>query len=276
MAYYLLIGAGFSRNWGGWLAAEAFEYLLGRREIAENEQLRQSLWAAQARGGFEDALATLQAASLRGDNVATENLRILQAAVLAMFEDMNAGYFANPQFEFSGLAQRSIAHFLAHFDAIFTLNQDLLLEHHYLSNDPALHIPGKWSGAAMPGVSPSMPVGTNGIMSWAQRWFNPVPKSEFVVPRGVQPLFKLHGSSNWREADGSSMLVIGGNKMRAIGLSPILNWYHEEFGRCLSEPDSRLMVIGYGFRDDHINELIVRGVDQNGLKLFHQLFCQLG
>jgi hypothetical protein len=26
---YMLTGAGFSRNWGGWLADEAFEYLLG-------------------------------------------------------------------------------------------------------------------------------------------------------------------------------------------------------------------------------------------------------
>jgi hypothetical protein len=29
MANILVTGAGFSRNWGGWLADEAFEYLLG-------------------------------------------------------------------------------------------------------------------------------------------------------------------------------------------------------------------------------------------------------
>jgi hypothetical protein len=29
----LLTGAGFSRNWGGWLANEAFEYLLGSSHI---------------------------------------------------------------------------------------------------------------------------------------------------------------------------------------------------------------------------------------------------
>jgi hypothetical protein len=28
MQHILLTGAGFSRNWGGWLADEAFEYLL--------------------------------------------------------------------------------------------------------------------------------------------------------------------------------------------------------------------------------------------------------
>jgi hypothetical protein len=33
VSYILLTGAGFSRNWGGWLANEAFEYLLGCSEI---------------------------------------------------------------------------------------------------------------------------------------------------------------------------------------------------------------------------------------------------
>jgi hypothetical protein len=33
MPHYLLTGAGFSRNWGGWLANEAFEHLLGAPEI---------------------------------------------------------------------------------------------------------------------------------------------------------------------------------------------------------------------------------------------------
>ena len=29
MTFILRTGAGFSRNWGGWLASETFEYLLG-------------------------------------------------------------------------------------------------------------------------------------------------------------------------------------------------------------------------------------------------------
>jgi hypothetical protein len=33
MPNYLLTGAGFSRNWDGWLADEAFEYLLGCSEV---------------------------------------------------------------------------------------------------------------------------------------------------------------------------------------------------------------------------------------------------
>ena len=39
MQNYLLLGAGFSRNWGGWVASEAFEYLLGCPEIIGDARL---------------------------------------------------------------------------------------------------------------------------------------------------------------------------------------------------------------------------------------------
>ena len=61
MPHYLLTGAGFSRNWGGWLANEAFEYLLGAPEI--DDHLRNVLWGAKLRGeGFEGALSMVQGA----------------------------------------------------------------------------------------------------------------------------------------------------------------------------------------------------------------------
>jgi len=59
MTYILLTGAGFSHNWGGWLADETFEYLLGCPEI--DAPTRNALWRSKNnRQGFEDALAGLQ------------------------------------------------------------------------------------------------------------------------------------------------------------------------------------------------------------------------
>jgi len=57
MTRILLTGAGFSRNWGGWLTNEAFEQLLGSVHIEDH--LRQRMWSAKSRG-FEDILADLQ------------------------------------------------------------------------------------------------------------------------------------------------------------------------------------------------------------------------
>ena len=63
------------------------------------------------------------------------------------------------------------------------------------------------------------------------------------------------------------MLVLGGAKTREIGATPILNWYASQFESRLCEAGAKLMAIGYGFRDDHINAAIARGVER-GLKLF--------
>ena len=91
MKYVLLLGAGFSRNWGGWLAAEAFEYLLGSPELSpENTQL---LWEHRRKGGFESALAELQGAHFRrGASEPEPRLANMHSAILEMFGAMNSAY----------------------------------------------------------------------------------------------------------------------------------------------------------------------------------------
>ena len=53
MPHILLLGAGFSRNWGGWLADEAFEYLIGCPQV--DDDIRTLLWTHKRSGGFEGA-----------------------------------------------------------------------------------------------------------------------------------------------------------------------------------------------------------------------------
>ena len=62
-------------------------------------------------------------------------------------------------------------------------------------------------------------------------------------------------------------MIIGGAKQREIGHTAILKWYLQLFEEMLSRSDSRLMVIGYGFRDDHVTEVIDKAAAQ-GLKIF--------
>src|ERR1700760_2120271 len=93
MKKFLLLGAGFSRNWGGWLGAEAFEYLLGRREVQEDPILTETLWKHQDEGnGFEYALAEIQTALDARDPVTEGRLLALQRSTSAMFDDMNSGF----------------------------------------------------------------------------------------------------------------------------------------------------------------------------------------
>jgi hypothetical protein len=94
-----------------------------------------------------------------------------------------------------------------------------------------------------------------------------VPSGEKVVAPHLQPILKLHGSSNWRTDQASEIMIVGGGKARAIDRYPVLRWYSEIFAECLSETSARLMVIGYSFRDEHINAVLMRAIEK-GLRVF--------
>jgi hypothetical protein len=262
MATYLLTGAGFSRNWGGWLASEAFEYLLGCPEI--DDELRHKLWTNKSRGnGFEDTLGELQQAyELNRDAPIKTQLDTLTSALAGMFNAMTQAFLQIP-FEPSTSLQLSIASFLGRFDAIFTLNQDTLLELHYLHT---LLGRSPWSGAASPGIK-RVNLQSTGLPMDRAALSQPDPAA-FSLAAGIQPYFKLHGSANWVGGPTSGrMLIMGGNKQVSIRQFPLLQFYHAEFERMLHSGGGRLMVIGYNFGDPHINDIIGRAVER-GLKLF--------
>lgn len=266
MTHILLTGAGFSRNWGGYLASEAFEFLLSATE--GDEELRSLLWRDhQADLGFEDTLAKLQGEyATEWSAQCEQDLRNLTSAVQYMFASMANGFSKAP-FEWQPVnPEIGVINFLAKFDAIFTLNQDTLLEQRYI---PYRHRSPLQSldnlGTYRPGVIPTKDSSTYGRIAERIELCT-VADSMTLVPN-LQPYFKLHGSIDIKQSDREMMLVIGGNKTRSIEQQPLLKWYNEEFAKHLRSPDARLMIIGYSFGDHHINKMIFDGIEV-GLKLF--------
>jgi hypothetical protein len=82
-----------------------------------------------------------------------------------------------------------------------------------------------------------------------------------------QPYFKLHGSSDWMDSQKGAVLIMGGQKEDDINKQPLLSEFIKRFGTSILSADARLMIIGYSFRDQHINDLIENGV-RAGAKLF--------
>jgi hypothetical protein len=64
-----------------------------------------------------------------------------------------------------------------------------------------------------------------------------------------------------------TLLIMAENKGSQIDGVALLDWYRGEFRKRLSQPDAKLMIVGYSFRDPHINEILAAGV-RTGLKLF--------
>lgn len=266
MKHIALLGAGFSRNWGGLLADDAFGHLIGAPEVQANAAIRTALLRRKDNGGFEAALSDIQGAYLHSKG-ATEkaNLDQLQAAIRGMFLDMDRG-FAARNFEFQNDIAYLVRTFLIRFDAIYSLNQDGLPELHYLNGNIQLGSSGRWNSWQLPGMrlNPDPlrhPLDKTPIPLWT-----PEP-SKFLLADKNQPFVKLHGSHNWITNDGEKLLVLGADKAKMIASNAVLRWCFELFDRDLSEP-VKLMIIGYGFRDPHINETLLKSARANHLKLF--------
>jgi hypothetical protein len=264
--HLLLTGAGFTRNWGGWIANEAFEYLLGCPEITPH--ITNLLWRHKEAGtGFEGVLQELRDQYLQARKVepvpvsAAKQLQTFDRLLVGMFDVMNSGFGDFEPGKHRGLGPQPtyVRDFLCRFDAIFTLNQDTLLEQKYASSNLIDGSNDRWIALCSPGIGVEM---LDGKPTQTMRPLDP----PFEVHEKIQPYYKLHGSSNWRDG-ASSLLIMGENKGTQIDGVALLDWYRQQFREMLSRPDSRLMIIGYGFRDPHINEILVRGT-QNGAKLF--------
>ncbi len=155
---------------------------------------------------------------------------------------------------------------------IFTLNQDLFLERRYYP--PARNC----TGLVLPGLRP--PHNVRWFESSFTQGISPdttatVP-CESEIPEKVSEdikthsfcYVKLHGSYGWRRVDGTVPFVIGRHKVDAISADPLLKLYFEIFERVLDQKNRRLLVIGYGFCDDHVNVAIERGVKEHGLEVY--------
>lgn len=236
--------------------------LLGRPEVQRNTHLRQLVLANT---DFEDLYHSVMTGACE------EPVRVdLEAAVQAVYERIDhrvrgftfASGSAYPVNIYG--VQRLIGAFAGRRDRpgfFFTLNQDLFVERHYYNGPPPL-LPG---------------------MSGGTRWFSTVntrlPLARVESPslgtshtehvQGAHLLYlKLHGSCNWRGSGSPSEMVIGRSKADQIQRHPLLSWYLGLFREALCQQDSRLLIIGYGFGDPHINRLIGDAVSDTGLRVF--------
>jgi SIR2-like domain len=261
MTRILLTAAGFSKNWGGLVASEFFSRLIAEQLDKDTRAL---LFKHRSSGGFETVMSILQGAHNTSPTKDTEErLNNFTGAVLGIFNGMN-NVMLREQFEFDNDVAYSVRAFLERFDAIFTLNQDALLEALYI---PSI-VAGRWGGVELPGTKAFGP--PPHVYGAIQDRISPRTSDmpNYRINPRLQPYFKLHGSANWRiDSQSGPLLILGGEKALTIQLHPLLIKYHEEFRTYLSRGAAKLMIIGYGFNDGHINEAIGNAVD-GGLELF--------
>lgn len=266
VANILLLGAGFSANWGAPVTSGVFNALIADPEVRGDRPIHDLLW--RNRGNFENALASLQENFRRDQQRQREPLLLMQRAIQRTFERIN-GIFTRQSVELQDGQpidrNRTVVEFLAKFDAIFTLNQDLLLEIHYFDHTHNALTNRRWNGGCVPGMAPAGAVGDGAI--WSGRTW--LPNGDYAIPNNVQPFIKLHGSTNWKDIGANAdIMIMGGGKTEAIQAIPVLHRYQGIFAEYARHGDTRVTVIGYGFRDAHINAILRDGIENRGLRMF--------
>jgi hypothetical protein len=255
----LFIGAGFSRNWGGLLASEVGGRIMAHSSVQARPRLRDLILHEPS---FEDALERTRTGLFEAADADA-----METAIKAAFDGMDAAY-RNPSPLVLGA---TINDFIGRFcpgavgigtGYVFSLNQDLLVERIYgtIPIRQRLVLPGiRWLDRP-----PQFPAGGQII-----------PLASIIDPSEGEPSLvrnfnhiKLHGSINWRSSDGLSSMVMGRRKPLTIARSPLIGWFHRVFERVLFSGDVRLMVIGYGWGDEHINEPIAEAVQNYRLQVY--------
>ena len=266
----LLAGAGFTHNFGAPLAQGMWDLIFNNPEVQACERIKELL---QGNLDFESVYHQV----IEGDYDEHEK-RVAMNAVNAAYgrlDETVRSFSVTSNTSPYALGRRKLNNLIDSFSGndasgfYFTLNQDLFIERQY-PNDGLLNIP------CIPGVERHrdwFTIHFDHPLSDADRRY--LPSQEELDARKEQLLegsnffyVKLHGSQDWVRSAGQSAMVIGYAKGEQIQTEPLLSWYFDIFQAVLSQDQRRLLVIGYGFRDAHVNQIIANAARRNGLRIY--------
>ena len=259
----LLTGAGFTKNFDGFLAQEAWARLFNNPQIQKTPKLKALL---QNNFDFEviysEVFSNLEYSDIERQTL-SESLEKMyedldQTTNNWIFRDENPTAFnVYGMQELIGLCVGTHAK----KRMFFTLNQDLLMERRYHHVPPGVSRFSQDiynSHASVKGKYVTLPDATT-LQKYIDTQFQSSSDLAYI---------KLHGSYGWHAVNGQNRMVIGKNKTSQIDEEPLLKWYFELFKNCLFEGGKKLLIIGYSFADPHINDVMTEAIQHAGLKLY--------
>lgn len=262
----LITGAGFTHNFGAPLAKDMWGIIFNHKQIQKEQKIRNLMLGNYDYESIYDSI-------MSGDYTQSEKDAISNAihnayekldAIIREWRFVNGAPYPVNIYKVQKLIDLFSKVNKKGF--FFTLNQDLFIERHYY-NGRRLLIPGLQTRDVL--------FSTNITREPLERLdFCQLPTKEYIEENKSQILssynflyVKLHGSQNWKSQIRNQQMVIGRGKRKKIQDEPLLEWYFEIFEKVLCRENLHILIIGYGFADEHINEIISQAIEQFGLKL---------
>jgi hypothetical protein len=265
----VLTGAGFTKNLGGFLGTEMWAKIFNDPKIQNNSKLRQQMID---RLNFENAYEAV----INDSELKEDEKELFYDSLIHAYESIDRilqesmGNWHN----LYGLNLNGLCKFLESFSGdsdrkgfFFTLNQDLFIERYYTSINKLIFRPipgseykvGPWNDAKFDFRTDAIKISDNKIDSkWVQDFFN--IRNYFYI--------KIHGSYDWQSSDSKRMLIIGENKFKDLEKLPLLDFYWSVFQDVVKREKMKLLIIGYGWQDEHVNKAILKAVEKFGLRIY--------
>ena len=254
----LLTGAGFTHNFGAPIASGMWNLIFNNPVVQEEKQIIRLL-----RNNFDFEDVYYNVVHQIESEYSQEQKDILSKAVLDAYMEIDE---IISQFEIHGDRQTRndcLKFLINEFQNVFTLNQDCFLERYDLSRE---------SNIILPCVNSKLLKKPNGEKFDPKKDFCEVGDNiESAIPKpgkNQRNYIKLHGSFDWIQNNSENIMVIGRDKKKQIHRHPLLCAYFDEFKKQVMQENTKLMIIGYGFGDKHINEILKKGVSESGLKIY--------
>lgn len=282
----LLLGAGFTKNFGGLLANEMWAHIFNHEKVQAQPRIKELML-----NDFD--YESIYYSVLEDPSFSENEKEAIKKATKLAYDNIDKIIieYAERHSQIRGFY--SIDNFIRCFPPhdqeikdpnngkifyrlpgennksfIFTLNQDLFFERFYSNlGYPKLSIPGIKNSSEWF----TYPTTFNNSLTPSD--YCRLPNKDELTNKdilldGNYFLIKLHGSYNWKSFDGSDIMVIGRGKKEQIQKEPLLKRYFEIFKKVLSQGQRRLLIIGYGFGDDHINRIISDAVKNYLLRIY--------
>lgn len=277
----LMTAAGYTKNFGGFLADQMWAKIFNHKEVQDKPALRDLLFGNFDYESVYHEVCNDDDTNNEKKTYTVDEKEAIRTAILEAYKKLDViaqNYI--PVRDDSKLnilnGARKIVDCLtrdrSQINFFFTLNQDIFVERLISDTKKSIMWPGIGKRFFIPSSSESQrPLENNNFINVPDGDKLDTTKRAVDLPNNECNYIKLHGSFGWKSSDPdrSDKLVIGRNKETQIADEPLLKWYLDLFEQVLSHGGIKLLIIGYGFRDDHINEIIMKAVEQEpSLRLY--------
>jgi hypothetical protein len=260
----LLTGAGFTANFGGFLARDMWLKIFNNPLLSNSKIIKNKL---RNNFNFEEVYSDVLEGNI--PNLDSNEREAFIQSLNDAYNEMDIN-IKNLAWEDCGVHQAELRKLLDFFSnndyketpICFTLNQDLFMERYF-----------GWQPAGPPNMKYKGNFGNIDMNDLNSTNFKNLPNEkeldDYKNTLSNDFLYiKLHGSQKWISPEREDVKILGINKKEVIKSIPLLNWYYHLFENALQRNNIKLFIIGYSFNDEHINDCIIKAINEYHLKLF--------